>query len=96
MDRFKTNYLEEFPEIRTVSIEGQVWYVFKDICEYVKELSHQAELLSYVQKEDKTTIILSDDSSSFSECDTSSTFVSFSLITVSIFNFSSLFTIRRA
>ena len=46
MDRFKTNYLEEFPEIRTVSIEGQVWYVFKDICTYVKELSHQAELLS--------------------------------------------------
>lgn len=64
MDRFKTNYLEEFPEIRTVSIEGQVWYVFKDICEYVKELSHQAELLSYVQKEDKTTIILSDDTCS--------------------------------
>ena len=64
MGEFKTNYLEEFPEIRTVSIEGQVWYVFKDICEYVKELSHQAELLSYVQKEDKTTIILSDDTCS--------------------------------
>lgn len=64
MGEFKTNYLEEFPEIRTVSIEGQTWYVFKDICEYVKELSHQTELLSYVQKEDKTTIILSDDTCS--------------------------------
>lgn len=61
MDKFKINYLEEFPEIRAVSIEGQTWYVFKDICAYVKELSHQAELLSYVQKQDKTTIILSDD-----------------------------------
>ena len=60
MDRFKTNYLEEFPEIRTVSIEGQVWYVFKDICEYVKELSHQAELLSYVKQQDKKNIILDD------------------------------------
>lgn len=60
MGEFKTNYLEEFPEIRTVSIEGQTWYVFKDICEYVKELSHQTELLSYVQKQDKKNILLDD------------------------------------
>lgn len=64
MGEFKINYLEEFPEIRAVSIEGQTWYVFKDICAYVKELSHQAELLSYVSKEDKTTIILSDNTCS--------------------------------
>lgn len=61
MGEFKANYLEEFPEIRTVSIEGQTWYIFKDICAYVKELSRQAELLSFVYKQDKMTIILSDD-----------------------------------
>lgn len=60
MGEFKTNYLEEFPEIRTVLIKGQTWYVFKDICEYVKELSHKAELLSYVQKEDKKNILIDD------------------------------------
>lgn len=50
----------EFGEIRTVAIDGEPWFVGKDVAEALGYSNTRDALATHVMDEDKNTVVISD------------------------------------
>lgn len=60
MEQIKIFNSEEFGSIRTINIDGDPWFIGKDVAEALGYSNTRDALLTHVAEEDKNTVVISD------------------------------------
>ena len=60
MNEVKIFNSKEFGDVRTVTINGEPWFVGKDVAEALGYSNTRDALLTHVADEDKNTVVISD------------------------------------
>ena len=60
MEQIKIFNSEEFGSVRTINIDGDPWFIGKDVAEALGYSNTRDALLTHVAEEDKNTVVISD------------------------------------